>query len=142
MTMMDSHSITCPHCGNVQESVMWTTINVSNEPSLKKMLMEGMINTFVCKKCHEKRFIAIPLLYHDMDQKFCVQYYPTQVLDDEFLRQFNADGSYAFKDMSPAIAGSYIAHPHIVFDMAEMVRYIMFRDKLREQKGIETRKQI
>ena len=131
MSMVDSRPMQCPSCGHNQEATYWQTINVTVSPELKQFLMKGTINTFACEKCGEKAFINIPLMYHDMDQKFCVQYYPPEALDDAlFFRQFNPDGSLAMDKNSAALARHHLTHPHIVFSMVEMVNYIVFRDGL------------
>jgi hypothetical protein len=131
MSMMDSQTLQCPKCGNSQEATIWHTINVGVDPDLKQSLLQGEINIFACVKCGEQAFVNIPLMYHDMDQKFCVQYYPPEALDEaEFFRLFNGDGSIAMSEKPLPLSGSYIAHPHIVFDMGEMVRYVVFRDRI------------
>lgn len=75
-------------------------------------------------------------MYHDMAQQFCVQYYPPQSLEEpDFLRKFNPDASIHLTGL-PAIKGAhYITAPHVVFDMNEMIRYILFRDRLAELKA-------
>jgi RNA polymerase subunit RPABC4/transcription elongation factor Spt4 len=133
MSRMTPHDLQCPHCGNKQETMVWDSINVSLDPELKTKLYAAEINLFECQKCQKKTFINAPLLYHDMEMQFCVQYYPRKALDDEgFHRQFNADGSIAVTGMPAAFAesGAYITRPHIVFDMNEMIRYVAFRDRV------------
>ncbi len=85
----------------------------------------------------EKSFINLPLLYHDMTLKFCVQYYPRKALDDKaFFEQFNPDGSLATKGLPMAVPklGAYPTRPHIVFDMNEILRCVAFRDRMAEMK--------
>ena len=129
----------CPHCGNIQDSIVWTSVNVTVNPELKEKLFDGEINTLMCEKCNEKNFINAPLLYHDMEHRFCVQYYPSESIeDDEFFDKFTPDGKLL---MSPRIPeehlklSEHIATPHIVFHIGEMLCYIIFRDRLREAKA-------
>lgn len=132
MTMLDSISVDCPQCGCSQEATVSRTVNVTNDPELKEQLINGHVNLFTCGKCGMKGFLPVPLLYHDMALKFCVQYYPESALDDpEFLGQFKPDGTYVFTEDRSVVANSYIAKPHIVFAMDELVRYVIFRDKVR-----------
>ena len=68
---------------------MWDSINVSLDPELKEKLFRAEINLFECESCGEKNHIDAPLLYHDMELQFCVQYCPSEELGDpEFLAQF------------------------------------------------------
>ena len=123
----------CPYCRNKQKIVIWQSINVTVNPELKNKLLAAEINQFTCEKCGKKTLLNVPLLYHDMEKKFCVQYYPPEMLNDyEFLQQFNLDGSFIMMGISKSITklSDYIIRPHIVFDMNEMVRYVAFREKI------------
>lgn len=128
----------CPNCGNIQETTVWTSVNVTKNPELKEKLFDGEINTLRCEKCNEKNFINSPLLYHDMEQRFCVQYYPPESIDDnDFFTQFTADGKLVMSRRIPEghlTLAEYLVTPHIVFYIEEMLCYITFRDRLRETK--------
>jgi CpXC protein len=103
MSKMTIHNLECPHCGNKQETKVWHSVNVKLDPELKRTLFDAQINLFSCEKCGKKTFINAPLLYHDMTQQFCVQYYPPEVLDNpKFFLQFNPDGSLANTGMPAA----------------------------------------
>jgi hypothetical protein len=132
MPKMTTHDLQCPHCGNKQKTMIWDTLNITRESDLKNKLYAGEINRFECKKCEKKSVIEAPLLYHDMSQQFCVQYFPPKALDDPgFLQQFNRDGSFAMTAISMELGKSaYLTRPHIVFDMNEMLRYVAFRDRI------------
>ena len=143
MSLGAPHNLQCPHCGNEQETMVYDSINVTVDPELKTKLLAAEINMFDCAKCGKKSFINTSLLYHDMSQQFCVQYFPAESLENpDFFNPFNADGSLSDMDIPDAIAESsaYIAKPHIVFDISEMINYVIFRDGLArnlhtERKG-------
>lgn len=93
---------------------------------------------FSCEKCGKKTFINAPLLYHDMTLNFCVQYYPPENLDDTaFFLKFKSDGSLVTtgwpRKWTKLMA--YLTRPHIVFDIFEMARYVVFREQLTEKNG-------
>lgn len=137
MSSATPHPLKCPNCGHEQETTVWESINTSVSPELKESLLKAEINMFICANCQNKAFIAAPLLYHDMDAKYCVQYYPPQALDDvNFYEQFSDRGYLADGIGLPNIKGvAYLYRPHIVFDMDEMLRYIKFRDRLGNLAG-------
>jgi hypothetical protein len=113
--------------------MVWDSLNVTLDNELKKKLYDAEVNIFECEKCGKQTFINAPLLYHDMTQQFCVQYYPPDSIDDvDFLLQFNTDGSFAMTGMPAAFSKTmaYLTRPHIVFDMNEMIRYVAFRDRI------------
>ncbi|MEJ5328560.1 MAG: CpXC domain-containing protein [Desulfobaccales bacterium] len=130
MTKLSSQMVQCPDCGQQQEVVLWDSINVTLDPELKEKLFQGKINIFDCVACHYTTFINYPLLYHDMNRGFLVQYYPFSSLmeDNEFLKMFRKNG----KIKMVGVPGTYLEEPHIVFDMNEMLRYILFREKIFE----------
>jgi hypothetical protein len=133
MSLMTQRPLECPHCKNSQEVTVWDSVNVSLDPTLKEQLFHAQINAFSCKKCGKASFINTPLMYHDMSAQFCVQYYPPEALDDKgFFKQFNPDGTLAMPGVPEALVkqAAYLTRVHIVFDMSELVRYVMFRDRL------------
>jgi hypothetical protein len=49
MTEMESHKLNCPKCGHLQDTVVWTSLNVSLDPDLREKLFNGEINVFICQ---------------------------------------------------------------------------------------------
>jgi hypothetical protein len=132
---MESHKLNCPNCGHLQDNVVWTSLNVSLDPNLREKLFNGEIDVLVCRKCGNRAFVNVALLYHDMHRQYCVQYYPVQAIEDaEFLKRFNKDGKLKIDGLSRVMGeiGHYFMEPHIVFDINEMIQYIKFRDKLHD----------
>lgn len=137
MSMEEPRELECPHCGNIQTAVVWDSVNVTLNPELKEKLFQGDINIFTCRKCKETSLINTQLLYHDMTHKFSVAYFPLEALDDiSFFSKFTPEGRIPIRGIQQDLVDSnhYLNSPHVVFDMSEMVRYVYFRDKLREAK--------
>ena len=133
MTRKRMEEIDCPKCDRKQTETVWNTINVTLNPELKEKLFQGEINKSRCKNCGNEAFISLPLLYHDMDKKYCVQYYPFELLDyDQFFDNFNREGNLNFSLPSVKTV-KYMKNIHVVFEMGELERYIIFRDKLSEK---------
>ena len=137
MSQMTPHDLQCPQCGNTQETMVWSSLNVTMDPDLKDRLYAGEINVLECDDCGEKAWISAPLLYHDMAKQFCVQFYSIEILDDsDILGRFKSDGSIAMTGIPASFphSGEYLARPHIVFDMNEMLRYVEFRERIASPK--------
>lgn len=133
MTMERTHNLSCPKCGNNQDIPIWESINVKLNPELRDKLFKGEINIFACSKCSESTILNIPLLYHDMDNHFCVQYYPSGQLDDDtFFENFTKNGYLHYDEKTAAWINEtnslYIVQPHIVFSMLELIFYVIFRE--------------
>jgi len=130
MTIIKTRTHNCPECGHDQGFLLYESLNVTLDPSLREKLFQGLINVFRCDECDFTAFVDHPLLYHDMNKAFSVQYYPVSYLnDDEFFRIFRKDGSIFFEGFTD----HYLTKPHVVFDIVEMLRYIVFREKVFEQ---------
>lgn len=133
MTLQRKEQIKCPECGNIQMVTVWSSINVSLDPMLKDELFKATINVFDCEGCDLKMLLPVPLLYHDMDLKYSIQFIPFErTLDPEFLKDFGSDGALSLSKGRHEIADTYLVKPHIVFDMHELVLYILFRERLAQ----------
>ena len=134
--------IDCTECGFDQATTIWSSINVTIDPELKLRLLSGDINSFSCQKCGQATFVAVPLLYHDMDNQFCVQFYPPDSLKKpEFYNDFDENGrekvlveaAFRIEQNAPQLLS-----PHVVFDMMEMIRYVVFRQNVGQGHGLST----
>lgn len=136
MSKSSQHNFVCPWCKHKQTVTVWESINVTLDPDLRVKLFEGKINVFKCDSCGKETFISIPLMYHDMTKKFCVQYYPPEYLEiEEFYENFDPKGHFLFEGIPKKILeiGEYIMKPHIVFSIEEMILYIIFRETLYQR---------
>ena len=136
MTEIKSIKVSCPDCGCEQEVQIWRSVNVTLDAGLRDRLFNGEINRFECISCGVTKFMNAPMMYHDMERQFAIQYLPEELIEDEEeLSAYNADGSVNTEHFPPKMieSGSYIFRPHIVFDMREMLRYILFREKLAKR---------
>ena len=126
---------TCPDCGQQQDVKVWKTLNVTLDPALREALFKSELNTFRCRKCGMAGRVKSSLEYHDVARRFCVLYYPAEVIDnDGFLKNFTADANVIMGSGSARQGGgdNYQLRPHIVFDLGELVRYVLFRERLYE----------
>ena len=83
-----------------------------------------------------------------MTRCFIVQFFPFEAVEDAgFLERFRADGTDkdaedAFMHMPGSIQGNegsqYLRRPHTVFSMDELVRYVIFRERLCGAHGDST----
>ena len=131
MSINETKIVICPHCQREQSVKIWQSLNVALDQEVKKELFEGKINLLVCENCQQKTFIPVPFLYIDPERQIAVHYFPTAVIrDQEFLRQFNIDGTYSGGESAGLEVPDYMRHLHIVFNMDELVTFIVFREVL------------
>jgi hypothetical protein len=135
--MSESETITmkCPGCGAEQSATAWKSLDAASDPAIREALFAWEINVFVCRECDFRAQLPVSLLYVDEKKQFSVQYYPLDALgSEEFYLNFRRDGE-PVEDPAKKDSGGKKLKPHIVFDMAEMMRYIAFREIVLE-KGV------
>lgn len=136
MTKFQRVLVNCPECNTAQEIDVYQTLNVTVDPDLKQTLFEGKINVLTCSNCANKAPIDTTFLYHDMVQQLAIYYYPPHLIrEDEFLKQFNVDGTLnydtsIFPDDKQHDMRYLMERPQIVFSMTDLLTYIVFRDRL------------
>jgi len=136
MTQLREEQVTCPSCHKSHNVTLYDTINADLNPDFRVELLDGKINAFKCSQCGHEALIDIPLLYHDMKRKFGIWYYPVQLLEQEdFCDDFSIDGKLKFDNPLQNLPGfkkaeNYLSESHIVFNMQEMIFYIIFRERL------------
>ncbi len=137
MTRASDIEAVCPQCGNRQAALLCDAIGADTEPRLREELLTGRINTFTCEGCGYEGYLDTPLLYFDMNRRFCVQYLPEEALENpESLKSFTKDGKWDVDlDLPVNGIGDFLREPHVVFDLDEMRRYIVFRELLHDRHG-------
>jgi predicted RNA-binding Zn-ribbon protein involved in translation (DUF1610 family) len=125
----------CPKCKEVSKVTIHKSINATAAPEARQALLDGKVNSFACPQCGQKGYLLISLFYHDMDRKFIVQYHPfPAVRNDDFLKEFDPvghpklDSAKLAQEIDKKL--SYFRDMHVVFDLQEMCRYIIFRERL------------
>lgn len=76
MSRKITKEVACPHCHASVNTELWSSINVTQDPSARARLMEESLFTWRCPDCGYEAKILYPCLYHDMDRKFMVYLIP------------------------------------------------------------------
>ena len=135
MSREETCEVQCPQCGHRQETMRWYSVNASITPQAKAALLSGQFHVFRCEKCTVKVRLDVEVIYNDAETRFCVMYYPPALLNDNnFFELFTADAGLKLRALPDIPEAEYIRRPHIVFDMDEMRRYILFRDRLAQRR--------
>ncbi|MCX7690835.1 CpXC domain-containing protein [Thermoflexus sp.] len=79
--------VRCPFCGQPVQVQVRQIIDVSEEPHLKRLLLAGRLNAFVCPRCGNRVSFAAPFLYHDPEKELALVFIPIQANLKEADRQ-------------------------------------------------------
>ncbi len=132
MSLKRIETINCPACGKQQDMFVWSTVNAI-DPKAAQMVREQRVNMFQCTQCAHQAFVDSPVLYHDMENRYCVQYVSRdQMGDPDFYATLSKQGTLILDELSQRLFDSqgetYFNHPHFVFSTREMAAYIVFRE--------------
>ena len=130
MTLQSTQQLDCPNCGNSQEVTIWQTVNVTLDPSLRELLAERRINAFHCGECGLAAYLGVPLLYHDMRRRFCVQFYPAEAIPDYYFIAMFEPALPTFMRSFADLPLEYVTQPHLVFDMDDLLHCVEFFERL------------
>jgi len=137
MSSFHQIEVECPACRARQDIRIWQAIDAARNKEVREQLITGRINYFYCSSCRFEGEIAAPLLYYDTEKQFCASYVPAEYLDDEeyVSRTFTPDGTvraggFAEGGISPGT--DYFRHAHIVFSLPELIRYVLFRERVSQ----------
>jgi len=143
MSKVKPIEIECPKCGEKHQVDYWESINVDLDPSLRKQLFDANINFFSCEFCDYEAMVNGPLFYHDMTRKFCVQYLPEYWLEDvDNFECYHSDGSLETFVNFNTMGIGHRSRPHVVFDIEEMLRYILFREMLYNRDALKEEQRV
>jgi len=128
---MEQRQVTCGTCHVTVSLFAWHVLDVAQYPDLKRQVLADVINAVRCPTCGRTCRCEIPVRYEDRTLGFSVQYIPAANRSDPaFLRL--CDGAGALR--TAAIDGSeelaMNPAPHVVFAMDELIRYVVFRDRI------------
>ena len=132
MSIKRLESMSCPACGHAQRMLVWSTVNAM-DPDAALMVREQRVNRFCCAQCGAEAFVDEPILYHDMEQRYCIQYVSKAAMGSEaYYATLTKRGTVIMDALSQRIVDkrgeSYFNHPHFVFSIREMAAYIVFRE--------------
>ena len=128
MSMPSKVSITCAKCNNEQEYTAWSSINVTNDPELKRRFLAGELTSFRCNSCNTTTNVAYDLLYHDMDKPLMIWLKHGEGIDEKT------------NSISDALVGNYSLR--LVHSMNELVEKVRIFEDNQNDKFIELLKII
>ncbi|MGC9364257.1 MAG: CpXC domain-containing protein [Fidelibacterota bacterium] len=133
MSIHEHRTVNCPKCQHEQTIHVWSSINATLNPEGRNRLFDGQINRFTCSKCGYESLIPLPLLYHDPERRIAAHYFPPESMKKaEFLDQFDIQGKFLVTGEVDFEIPEHLLDIHVVFDMNELIRYILFREMLIE----------
>ncbi len=76
MTRFHRETVTCPHCLNEEEVVIWDVIDVNEDPDLEEKLLLKELQNYECQNCNHLYILERPLLYLDRSNQAAYYFAP------------------------------------------------------------------
>lgn len=137
MSKYSIHSIKCPYCNKEFSEEIADSLNVTLDSDSLNKIRNGEVFKVTCPKCKETVFYNHPVLYHDMDKHFMVQYAP----DTKTLKEFIETADKMYNQFS-SLFGEQQTHRVILGDVSEFIEKIEILSNGLNDVAIETYKQF
>jgi len=116
--------------------LVWSTVNAI-DPDAAQMVRDQRVNVFHCEQCAQDAFVDESILYHDMENRYCIQYVSKSAMSSPaYYATLSKKATVIMDAISQRILDSkgesYFNHPHFVFSTREMAAYITFRELCKE----------
>lgn len=86
MSSIRNKIVRCPKCGRENEFLIYESVNVTHDNDLKTKVLNQSIFKYTCE-CGCKTHVFYPVLYHDMDKSYMVQFCSNDKRD-EYISNF------------------------------------------------------
>lgn len=131
MAIKGKFRITCPSCDHEFEGDFWTVVRGDRDFKLKKLLLEGEFDLFMCPLC-KKVFVKEEIfIYHDSKMDLFVFVLPSAYMADKekWIKKMKDDYGIVKETMDNEFSGE----PLILFG-ASALRELLLRDRDIEEE--------
>lgn len=126
MAQTATYPIACPECKSQQDEVLYDSIDVANEPELRKQLLEHKLNRVSCASCNFSFHVEKPLLYDDSDGGWMIYLQPARIEEAEAAI---AEFDQVLKDLSGLLpANEQLPPVDLVLSRIELMERIFVRE--------------
>lgn len=99
MSMSREDSFTCPHCEETGPLTVWGSVNVTQNPDVRRQVEDLSLFEWTCPNCGKVSLVLHPCMYHDMENEFMVWFAPDKEEDDvlEQMAEFSRLDHYRLR---------------------------------------------
>ncbi|NJO05269.1 MAG: hypothetical protein HC876_06940 [Chloroflexaceae bacterium] len=132
--------ITCPNCRQPYQTQVFSLVDVTQHPELKRALMAGQINVAVCPNCGFVSMLGTPLAYHDAAKQLFLVYIPSELgLPAEMQERFIGDvTTLSMQSLPEQASKSHLLTPRRFLSMASLIDAVLDAEgiskEVREQQ--------
>lgn len=127
--------VTCPACGNMFQAEVEQILDIREDPSAKRRVVNGVVNLGECPQCGTRNTFDMPFLYHDPEKELALVYMPMNVgRDDTDRQQIIGDLTSTLMDsLPPEDRKGYLFQPQVFLTMENLRKKILKEDGVTEE---------
>jgi hypothetical protein len=135
MAQTNTYSIRCPQCSAQQDEILYDGVEVSSEPSLRRMLLENKLNLVTCSSCGHAFRVDKNMLYHDEAHGWMVYLHPARMEDH---RQAEEEFRNVLDDLRAVLPdGRDLPAVDLVISRVELVERVFAREADLDPRVLE-----
>ncbi len=134
--------VTCPTCNQPFQTPVQQIFDVSQDPSAKQRVLNGLTNMARCPHCGMEGAMNVPFLYHDPEKELALIFMPMEAGGDREQREkIIGQLTRRVMDQLPAEERkAYLLQPEVLLTMDNMIKRILKEDGVTEEM-LEEQKQ-
>ncbi len=119
--------LTCPSCQNQFPAPVDRVLDVSEDPSVKMRVLNGLVNVVKCPHCGVQGALNIPFLYFDSENELALIYMPMDAGRDEMERQKEIGDltNVVMESLPPEERKAYLLQPQVFLTMENLINKIL-----------------
>ena len=102
MSTCVNREISCPHCGALKKTPMWSAVTADTDAELRVRILNETLFNWKCPSCGYLAQLAYPCLYHDRARRFMVCISPR----GDALAKLNKEIPAATRDVKKRAVGT------------------------------------
>lgn len=136
--------ITCPNCGTVYQTNIYTVIDVTQQPELKQALLSGRLNIAVCPRCNLATMLGTQLTYHDAAKQLYLWYIPQELnmSQEQQERLIGDTTSLLMRTLPQNTPRGHLFTPRRMMSLASLIDTILEADGVPREVLEQQRKRV
>ncbi len=125
----------CPKCQTRYHAPTISLIDVSSEPSLKEVFLQGQLNTSRCPQCGFAHPVDVPILYHDGEKELALIFIPHSmtIAHTDEQKIIGALSNRLMDSLPPEKRKGYLFTPKTFITLESLVKAVLAADGITEE---------
>ncbi len=126
--------VTCPVCKGQFGAELHSIVDVSQDPRLKALLLQGRLNVAGCPHCGNAGFLGAPFLYHDPDKEMLLCFVPNSPAVQMDQQKIIGDlTNHLLNSLPPEKRKAYLLQPKIFLTLDGLIEAILQADGITKE---------